>query len=127
MQKALERYLLPDARQMVHELTEAMGPGFRRLNDAVSSLPKIDSCLTCSCQCLLLPQHFQPGLFPAGLEMVGWLFSLALHMSKLLALCWCGLHLYPAETRPLASFLCSVVLRYVPSPCMAKQAILYRG
>lgn len=40
MQKALERYLLPDARQMVHELTEATGPGFRKLNDAVSSLPK---------------------------------------------------------------------------------------
>ena len=35
MQKALERFLLPDARQMVHELTEATGPGFRKLNDAV--------------------------------------------------------------------------------------------
>ena len=40
VQKALERYLLPDARQMVHELTEATGPGFRKLNDAVSLLPK---------------------------------------------------------------------------------------
>lgn len=38
VQKSLERYLLPDARQMVHELTEATGPGFRKLNDAVSCL-----------------------------------------------------------------------------------------
>lgn len=38
VQKSLERYLLPDARQMVHELTEATGPGFRKLNDAVSCM-----------------------------------------------------------------------------------------
>ena len=36
VQKALDRYLIPDARQMVHELTEATGPGFLKLNDAVS-------------------------------------------------------------------------------------------
>lgn len=41
MQKTLERYLLPDARQMVHELTEATGPGFRKLNDAVSPVPDV--------------------------------------------------------------------------------------
>ncbi len=35
MQKALDRFLIPDARQMVHELTEATGPGFLKLNDAV--------------------------------------------------------------------------------------------
>lgn len=35
VQKALDRFLIPDARQMVHELTEATGPGFHKLNDAV--------------------------------------------------------------------------------------------
>lgn len=36
MQKALDRYLIPDARQMAQELTEATGPGFYKLNRAVS-------------------------------------------------------------------------------------------
>ena len=57
MQKALERYLLPDARQMVHELTEATGPGFRKLNDAVSSLPKsfhVRPTAVNPCTCVLL-------------------------------------------------------------------------
>lgn len=47
MQKILEKYLLPDARQMVHELTEATGPGFRKLNDAVSPVPQTVCCLPC--------------------------------------------------------------------------------
>lgn len=48
LQKILERYLLPDARQMVHELTEATGPGFRKLNDAVSPVPQVfDVCSCC--------------------------------------------------------------------------------
>lgn len=41
MQKALDRFLLPDARQMVHELTEATGPGFRKLNNAVRAWPPV--------------------------------------------------------------------------------------
>lgn len=36
MQKALDRYLIPDARQMAQELTEATGPSFYKLNRAVS-------------------------------------------------------------------------------------------
>jgi hypothetical protein len=38
VQKSLDRFLIPDARQMVHELTEATGPGFLKLNDAVCLL-----------------------------------------------------------------------------------------
>ena len=54
MQKALDRYLLPDARQMVQELTEATGPGFHKLNDAVSSLPELmyDLQIVNACCCL---------------------------------------------------------------------------
>lgn len=36
MQKVLDRFLIPDARQMAQELTEATGPGFFKLNRAVS-------------------------------------------------------------------------------------------
>ncbi|DBA70503.1 TPA: hypothetical protein ACH3X2_011904 [Trebouxia sp. C0005] len=35
---SVDRFLIPDARQMVHELAEATGPGFLSLNDAVAAL-----------------------------------------------------------------------------------------
>ena len=70
MQKALERYLVPEARQMVHELTEATGPGFRKLNDAVSPLPEtsyfglafVDACCCMTALSCDLDQVFQTGV-----------------------------------------------------------------
>ena len=38
LQKALEQFLIPEARQLVQELHLSTGPGFRKLNEAVSQL-----------------------------------------------------------------------------------------
>ena len=54
VQKALDRFLIPDARQMVHELSQTTGPSFHKLNDAVSSpsshLPEPPGALLLMCR-----------------------------------------------------------------------------
>ena len=37
-QKALDQFLMPEARQLLDELQASTGPGFRRLNEAFASL-----------------------------------------------------------------------------------------